>query len=190
VPLWRRRRKALHEELADGTGLLEWKPKSDSPRSTVEGMFDVLHGGRQREWDAVATAEAPDLAGTQLEFAVLPDGTMIVDEEVSEGALAPLADAVEQSLQAPYRAVAVRRDGSVWGVAARSIEVVDVQQEIPGDTVSLAVQGGERTLLVDDRPGWESIPALEAHGAATHSDFVLTAERLDGSLWAVVVNPL
>ena len=190
MPLWRRRRKSLHEELAEGTELLEWKPQSDSPRSTVEGMFDVLHGGRQREWDAVATAEAPELPGSELEFAVLTDGTVLVDEEVAEGALAPLAEAVEQALQPPYRAVAVRRDGSVWGVAARSMQVVDVEQEISGDTVSLAVQQGERTLLVDGRPAWESIPALEAYGAGAHSDFVLTAERLEGSLWAVEVNPL
>jgi hypothetical protein len=188
VPFWGRRRKAIHEELAEGTGLLDWRPAADAP-PPFKGTLDVLHGGRQREWDTVATTEAPGLAGNELEFAVLPDGTVLVEDEVPDGALSPLADAVEQSLAPPFRAVAVRRDGDLWGVAARRIEVLELP-EVAGDTVSLAVQGGERTLLVDGRPGWESIPTLEAHGAATNADFALAAERLDGDLWAVEVNPL
>jgi hypothetical protein len=190
VAFWRRR-KPLHEELAEGTELLEWQSKYEpvTPPS-LGGTLDVLHGGRPRRWDAVATAEAPALAGDEIEFSVLPDGTVLVDDAVPEDALASLADALEQSLPPPYRAVAVRRDGVVWGVAANRIEVIEVPEDVPGDAVSLAVQDGERTLLVDDRPTWESIPTLEAYGAANHAEFVLHAERLDGDLWAVRVNPL
>ena len=190
MPFWRRR-KPLHEELAEGTGLLEWKSRHEpvGPRAFA-GTLDVLHGGRQREWDAVASAEAPSLPGTELEFTVLPDGTILVEEDLPDDALMPLGDAVEQMLEPPYRAVAVRRDGDVWGVAANRIEVVEVAEEIPGDTVSLAMQGGERTLLVDDEPAWESIPTLESYGTAQHEEFALRAERLDGRLWAVKVNPL
>jgi len=190
VSFWRRR-KPLHEELAEGTELLEWQSSYEpvTPPSFA-GTLDVLHGGRPRRWDAVATAEAPGLAGDEIEFTVLPDGTVLVDDAVPEGALATLADALEQSLPPPYRAVAVRRDGVLWGVAGNRIEVVEVPEDVPGDTVSLAVQDGERTLLLDDRPAWESIPTFEAHGAASHAEFVLRAERLDGALWAVKVNPL
>jgi hypothetical protein len=190
MAFWRRR-KPLHEELAEGTGLLEWRPKHEPvvPPS-FGGTLDVLHGGRPRTWDAVATAEAPELQGNELEFAVLPDGTVLVDDAVPEGALRLLADAVEQTLTPPYRAVAVRRDGTLWGVAANRIEVIELPEEIPGDTVSLALQDGERTLLVDDQPAWESIPTLERYATASHEEFVLHAERLDGNLWAVKVNPL
>ncbi len=190
MAFWRRR-KPLHEELAEGTELLEWQ-SADEPVTppSFAGTLDVLHGGRPRRWDAVATAEAPGLAGDEIEFTVLPDGTVLVDDTVPEGALATLADALEQSLPPPYRAVAVRRDGGIWGVAGNRIEVIEVPEDVPGDTVSLAVQDGERTLLLDDRPAWESIPTLEAHGAASHAEFVLRAERLDGDLWAVKVNPL
>ena len=190
MPFWRRR-KALHEELAEGTGLLEWRPRNEpvEPRAFA-GTLDVLHGGRQREWEAVASAEVPSLPGAELEFTVLPDGTMLVEEEVPEGALIPLGEALEQTIDPPYRALAVRRDGDVWGVAANRIEVVEVAEDVPGDTVSIAVQDGERTLLVDDEPAWESIPTLESYGAARHEEFVLLAERLDGPLWAVKVNPL
>lgn len=188
---WRRRRgKPLHEELAEGTGLLEWQPRNEPvvPPSAT-GTLDVLHGGRPRQWDAVATAEAPGLPGDELEFTSLPDGTLLVDDAIPDGALAPLAEAVEQSLPAPYRAVAVRRDGELWGVAANAIDVVEITEDVPGDIVSLAVQDGERTLLVDERPAWESIPTLEAY-AGGHDAFVLHAERLDGDLWAVKVDPL
>jgi hypothetical protein len=113
-----------------------------------------------------------------------------VDDAVAEGALTPLADSVEQTLPPPYRAIGVRRNGALWGVAAKRIQVVELSEEVPGDTVSLAVQDGERTLLVDDKPAWESIPALEEYGSAAYDDFVLHAERLDGDLWAVNVNPL
>jgi hypothetical protein len=188
---WRRRRKPLHEQLAKGTGLLDWEPKHiPAIPPSFGGTLDVLHGGRPREWDAVATAEAPELQVDELEFTTLPDGTVLVADELPDGALTPLADAVEQSLAPPYRATAVRRDGDLWGVAANRIEVAEVPEDVPGDTVSLAVQDGERTLLVDDGAAWESIPTLEALGAGRHEDFVLHAERLDGDLWAVKVNPL
>jgi hypothetical protein len=191
VPFWRRREKPLHEQLADGTGLLEWKSKyAPVVPPSFAGTLDVLHGGRPRQWEAVATAEAPDLTGNELEFTVLPDGTVLVDDAVPEGALTSLAEVVEQSLAPPYQAVAVRRDGTLWGVAANRIEVVEVPEDVPGDQVSLAVQDGERTLLVDDQPAWESIPTFEAYGTGAHTDFVLRAERLDGNLWAVRVNPL
>jgi hypothetical protein len=190
MPLWRRRRRAVHEELAEGTGLLDWSSQYEPVVPSFQGTLDVLHGGRPRQWDAVATAEAPELAGDELEFTTLPDGTLLVDDAIPEGALTPLADAVEQSLQPPYRARAVRGEGQIWGVAANRIEVVEVPEEVEGDTVSLAVKGEERTLLVDDRPAWGDLPTLEAFALDRHRDFVLHAERLDGDLWAVKVNAL
>ena len=188
MPFWRRR-KALHEDLAEGTGLLDWDSRYEVG-GLFKGTLDVLHGGRPRRWDAVATAEAPALEGDELEFTALPDGTLLLDEDVAEGALAPLADALEQFVAAPYRARAVRGEGDVWGVAANRIDVIEVPEEVEGDTVSLALQGGERTLLIDDRPGWSDVPTLEAFALERHREFVLHAERLDGDLWSVRVNAL
>jgi hypothetical protein len=189
MPFWRRR-KPLHEELAEGTDLLEWQSTYEPGAQLFQGTLDVLHGGRPRRWDAVATAEAPELDGDQFEFTALPDRTLLVDDDVPEGALSPLADAIEQSLSPPYRARAVRGEGGIWGVAANGIDVVEVPEEIDGDTVSLVVQGDERTLLVDERPTWSDISTLEAYALERHPEFVLHAERLDGELWAVKVNAL
>ena len=191
MPFLRRREKPLHEQLAEGTGLLEWRSKhAPVYPPSFAGTLDVLHGGKPRQWDAVGTAEAPGLPGNTLEFTALPDETLLVDEELPDDALSPLVGVVEQSIAPPYRARAVRSEGDLWAVAANAIQVVELAEEISGDTISLAVQDGERTLTVDERPGWESVPALEKIGAAVHPDFVLIAERLDGNLWAVEVNPL
>jgi len=189
VPLWRRR-KPLHEELAEGTDLLDWESRYEPGTDMFKGTLDVLHGGRPRRWDAVATTEVSGLEGDELEFTALPDGTLLVDADIPEGALAPLAEAIEQSLAAPYQARAVRGEGDVWGVAANRIDVVEVPEAIEGDTVSLAVQAGERTLLIDDRPGWNDVPTLESYALERHRDFVLHAERLDGNLWSVRINAL
>jgi hypothetical protein len=189
MPFWSRR-KPIHEELAEGTGLLDWEPRREPGLPLFSGTLDVLHGGRQRRWDTVATAEAPELPGDELEFVTLSDGTLLVDEELPEEAAAPLAEAIEQELEPPYKASAVRRDEAVWAVAANRIDVLEVPETIDGSTVSLVVKGDERTLLVDERPAWNEIPTLEAFARERHSDFVLDAERLDGNLWSVKVNAL
>jgi hypothetical protein len=200
MPFWRRGEdeEPAHERLAREAGIDLGAEGPDEPLAPVERIPLLqafreagIHGlHRQRQWDAVATAEAPELPGEELDFVTLPDGTLLVEDDVPDGALSPLADALEQELTAPYRAHAVRREGDVWGVAANRIEVVEVPEAVEGDTVSLAVQGEERTLLVDERPAWGDVPTLESFAAQRHRDYVLHAERLDGDLWAVKVNPL
>ena len=92
-----RRRKPLHQRLLEQAGLEV--PQADA-RPVVGGTREPgVHGiARQREWDAVATVEAPDISGDELSFDVLPDRTVLVDEEEGDAPLAPLADAVEREL--------------------------------------------------------------------------------------------
>ena len=203
MPFWRRGKeeKPAHERLAHEAGIDLNAPGIDDRRGPLEPVERIpllaafreagIHGlHRQRQWDAVASAEAPELRGDELDFVTLPDGTLLVEDDVAEGSLSPLADALEQELSPPYRAHAVRREADVWAIAANRIDVVAVPEEVEGDTVSLAVQGEERTLLVDERPAWGDVPTLESFALQQHRDFVLHAERLDGDLWSVKVNPL
>ena len=69
---------------------------------------------RQREWDAVASVDAPGSPGDETQFVVLADGRVLVE---SDGAPdpGPLATGLEGVIDAPYRAVAVRRE-DVWAV--------------------------------------------------------------------------
>jgi hypothetical protein len=183
-----RRREPLHEKLAREGGLAsqEPPPHDTRPRWGETGVHG-LH--RLREWDAVVSAEfeGPPLA--ELHFSVLPDGTMVVDEDVNDADLTPLADAVETELERPYRAEAVRRDERTWFVGARQITVVELpEEEIAGDRVTLTVHQGERTLLVDGERSFGSVPVLEALGDG--DAYVVEAERLDGPFWEVRVTPL
>ena len=182
------RREPLHERLAreGGMGMPHDQPPHDvRPRwGTV-----AIHGlHRLREWDAVGTVVLPELPGEELEFVTLPDRTVVVEEELPDEALSTLAETVEASLEPPYRARAVRREGGVWAVAAKTIDVAAVEG-LEGDEVELAVQGGRRTLVVDGQAVFGSVPALEAL-AAEVEEYVIRASRLDGDVFEVELSVL
>ena len=63
---------------------------------------------RQREWDAVASAEGEGTPGDEVEFVALADGTFVLESD-GAGDPAPFAAALGDSIEAPYRALAVRR---------------------------------------------------------------------------------
>jgi hypothetical protein len=176
------RRKPLHERLAEEGGLVE--------RSTVPlftGMIPEtgIHGiPRERQYDAVATTEAPEAKGDAARFVGLEDGSLLIEE--GDGDLTPLANAIEQKIARPYRATAVRRGEATWAVAAHGLRVVELP-EPGGDEVELVMNGEEETLVVDGNRSFGTMPELEelADGNA-----VIRAARLDATLWEVRVDPL
>ena len=190
-----RRERPIHQQLAKEGGLDYARDLADlSPREPIDPRHPFwqvvgIHGiPREREWDAVASAEAPGLPGDSVEFVALPDGTLVVDEDVPDGTLAPLADAL--SLPAPYHAFGLRQDADVWSVAAKRVHLVEVPEHVEGDEIQLVVTDETRTLTVDDMPSSASIPSLEAFAAEQFGSFVLRASRLDDLLWEVNVIPL
>jgi hypothetical protein len=92
-------------------------------------------------------------------------------------------------LAPPYRARAVRQD-EVWVVAARRIEVVELEDDPRGDDVELAWDGTERSVRVDGEPTMLGMPELERLGAQRHDAYVVTARRLAGRVWEVAVSAL
>jgi hypothetical protein len=182
-PFWRRSRP-LHEELraAGDVESAERAPFDPGPHWGEVGIHGVH---RQRVWDAVATVEAPRLDGTEAHFVVLADGTVIAETDDLD--VEPLADALEASLEPPYRAEAVRRGDGWWAVAGRAIEVVEVPEEIAGDHVTITMREGERTVELDGERVFGGLPTLER---LVDDDAVVTAHRLDESLWEVEVSPL
>ena len=186
-----RRRKPLHERLLEEAGLEDALQQASRPfgGGTGETMVGVHGVARQREWDAVATVEAPDIQGDALAFDVLPDRTVLVEEEAGDAELAPLADAIERELEPPYRARAVRRGAHLWAVAARSLEVVRLPDR-RGDTIELSKRGDEHVLTIDGAREFGSVPELEELAAQRYEDYVVRAERLDGDWWEVRIDPL
>ena len=146
-----------------------------------------IHGlHRPREWDLMATVEAPDLAGDEAWFVVLEDGRIVVEEAVADPS--GLRGAV--ALAPPFRVHGVRRAGGLWVVGARRIETLVLTDDPGGDSVELAWDGSERTVRIDGEPTLAGVPELERLGASRHRAYVVTATRLVGSNWEVAVAPL
>ncbi len=185
--LWRR--KSLHERLAEEGGVVfgPETPAYDPHLPWGEAGMHGLH--RPREWDAVVTAEAPGLAGEKVRFVALPDGSLLVEEGDEDQDLAGLAEAVEASLQPPYRAEAVRQGEGRWAVGARSIDVIELP-DATGDELLLTVREGTRELVVDGARAFGSVPELERLAGGSHSSYVARAGLLAGDLWEVELHPL
>ena len=167
-------------------GLLAAPPGLES--EPVLGIEGISGDPRPRVWDAIAAASAPDLRGDAVMFVVLEDGTVVVEDAITDGALIPLADALERTVTPPYRAAAIRHDRDVWSAVAEKTAIVELYLE-EADVVDLTVVGGERELTVDGERMIRTLPALDEL-AEEHGDVTLHAERVDGDTWTVDVFPL
>jgi hypothetical protein len=145
-------------------------------------------GSRRRaergRWDAFVTATAPGIPGDEVHFVTLDDGTIVVDEDVPDGVLAPLADAVERSIPRPYQAEAARQDGDVWAAGANPVAIATLPATLEGERIEQSSYEGEQTCTVDGAP-LEPIPELTEIGSRRGHDFSLTADRLDETTWVV-----
>jgi len=149
------------------------------------GLPGVTGAERPRgPWDAIATTRAPELPVDRVTFVALADGTLVVDDDVPDGSLAPLAEAIEAEIAPPYEAAAVRDDEGVWAVAAHDVLIAAAG---PGEeeTVELARVGGETTVKVDggEATAGSAPPGLLALLDEAEGDAALTAERLDETTW-------
>ena len=181
------RREPLHEKLARLGGLVGRPATPPDLLGRLSGAG--IHGlHRLREWDAVATVDAPPLRGERAVFVALPDGTLLVEE--GDDDVAPLAEAVEAHLAPPYRAEAVRRHQTLWAVAARAIEVVRLEEDPGGDEVTITAREGERELLVDGARTFGRFRDLERLAEDRFDAYALRAARLEDDLWEVEVSPL
>jgi len=184
----------VHRALADAAGLslgdgsaIAPGPAAAPPGWDGEQRGEAgIHGvPRARRWDAVVAAEAPGLRGNTVHFVTLDDRTIVVEEDEPDDALAPLADAIETRLATPYRAEAVRRDGTLWGVAGRRITVVS-EPGLSGEEAELVLTSSGWELTVDGQHRLAHVPALEALGRIGGArEAVVRASRLADDLWEV-----
>jgi hypothetical protein len=181
------RREPLHKKLAREAGLEQQEPPllDPGPHWGVTGIHGVP---RPRRWDAVASADAPGLAGDELHFVTLPNGDLVVDEDEPPDTVAPLADAIEQTIEPPYRAEAVRRQDDVWAVAARRVEVASFEAD--GELLELVATDAGRTLTIDGDRAFGSVQELERVGRSQGESYVVRARRLEEDLWEIEADPL
>jgi hypothetical protein len=144
---------------------------------------------RQREWDAVVTADGPGGAGAEVEFVALPDGRLLLESGRTSVDLERLASALAGSIDPPFRAAAVRRE-ELWVIGARSIDVVELERDPAGDGLELVHEAEGSILHVDGLPSFTDLPELDRLGRARGASYVVRAHRLDGRLFEVEVEVL
>ena len=172
---------------AQAGGFLATPPALDgSPGLGIAGVTGIP---RRARWVAVVTATAPEIPGTEVYFVTLADGSIVVDEDVPDGSLAPLADAVERSIPVPYRAEAARQEGDVWCVGADPVAIAALPATFEGDHVEQASYKGRETCSVDGESR-DPLSELAAIGSRRGADYALSADRLDETTWVVSTEPL
>jgi hypothetical protein len=174
------RREPLHRRLAREGGL-EPRPVDTRPSWGEVGIHGVA---RPREWDSVVVVET-DLDGERAAFVALPGGTVVVDDGPDD--VVPLAEALERTLEPPYRAEAVRRPDGTWSVGGNRIRVV-VLPDTDGDDVVLTVGPEGRELVADGERRFGSAPELERFLEGAQG--VVRARRIDGPSFELVVHSL
>ena len=171
---------------------IEGAEPSGLPREAFEPSLDLPGISSVEDpslWDVVTTAETRELGGETYEFVALHDGSLIVDDSTTES-LSVLADALEEHMSPPYRALGMRQAEGLWTVCARRIQII--QLAAAGDELELSSVGNEVTFTVDEADVDASLaPAeLAALGEACGDDYAVHASRLDGDLWEVTADPL
>ena len=193
-----RKRETYNEQMLREAGLDRVRfneptpqPTEPTPRTVGDASFLARHGTiGPRDWDATTATTAPGISGDQVRFTVLPNGDMIVSEESGAGDLSPLADAIEGWLDPPYKAVASRQDGDVWGVGGKRIEVATIPYP-GGETLELSQNDGETEFRVDGGVTDTVFPVeLRRLGDAFGPEYCVQASRIDGDSWEVKVSPL
>ena len=180
VPFFRRRDETLNEKLLREAGY------------STEGVpIEAAGSAEPAESDGdelVFTLDAPELAGTSHEIVTLPDASVLVDEDAPD--VSDVAEAVEQDLDPPYRATAVRQSDGYWLVTARPIQVELLS--LAGEEIELSSAEGATSYTVDGQAADTSrIPAkLTARGEREGDDYVVRARRLDGDFWEIEAEPL
>ena len=146
---------------------------------------------RQREWDAVATADAPGSAGDEAEFVALTDGRILVDAGPAGFDPGPLASALEDAIERPYRAFALRRP-ELWTVGASTIVTAQLDPNPRGEDLELTWDGSTLALQVDGMPTDPSAAAALERLASERADgaYAAHAHRLDGDLFEILVLAL
>lgn len=153
----RKEEETYNEQLLREAGLDEAQPEPAPPPQPHEPR-PAPFVERPDEWTIYTTCQAPEIGGDVVEFATLPEGDVIVDEEQGDADLSPLCDAVEEHLKPPYRAIGRREDGALWAVAARQIEVRRLErdgdefEDVDGDTVTRGTRlDGDLWEIREDR---------------------------------------
>ena len=196
-----RKKPTLNEQMLRDAGLdrvvfntPQPAPEEESTEPEPEPATDrlppvprVKQWARQGARDTATSVVAPGIDADSVSFTVLPTGDLIVDGD-EDSDLAPLADAIEAHLSPPYKAMASRQEGDLWAVSANRIEVAEFTYP-DAEKLDLSRRDGVEALRIDDGPTDVAPPVeLRQLGERAGADFFVSAQRIDGDNWEVMVN--
>ena len=150
------------------------------------GLGALTGGPRQLPWQAVVSASAPNLEGSEHRFAVTKDRRIVTADSIPAEAVKPLVAAIENEIEPPFSAVAVHDEGDVWVAAANPAEIVDLV-DVPGQTIEVSNVAGNTTTRIDGADSDDRFPQLED---LIDGDGAVLAHRLAGKTWNAEVFPL
>ena len=182
------RREPLHKKLAREAKLEQTDPAPLVDPGPHWGNAGIHGVPRPRRWDAVASAEAAGLAGDEVHFVALPNGDLVVDEDEPADTLAPLADAIEQTIQprtGPRPSARARTSGRSPRAASR----LPSSRPKARRSSSSSTRAHARSPWTAREP-FGTIPELERLGARESDSYVVRAKRLDENLWEVTTSAL
>ena len=163
------------------------EPESEEP--ATGGIEPEPDEGAEESHGVVVSLLAPGVAGDYAVFVALPERLLIVEEQEGDGDLGVLADAVENRLEAPYRARALRVDERRFVVVAGQIETV----ELPGldgeELVVFALPDGQRTVVLDGASYRLASPEVESI-LEESAPCLLRLENVDESVWEISLELL
>jgi len=162
---------------------------------------------RLRDWDAVVVVELPELVRSQageVEVVVPESGEVVLraGEPVPYRVGERIAAALDQELDRPYEALAVRQDELRWSAGARMLRggtTLEFPAGLPAASLELALApDGAVDLRADGDivdPGLsplfeEAAAELERHGRARFQFFVARADKVAEGSWQLTVDPL
>ncbi len=162
---------------------------------------------RLRDWDAVVIVELPELERSaigEVEVVVPESGEVLVhaDDAVPHRVGERIAAALDEELDRPYEALAVRQDELRWSAGARMLRggtTLEFPAGLPATSLELALApDGAVELRADGEivdPALsplfaEGAAELERHGRAKFQFFVARADKVAEGSWQLTVDPL
>jgi hypothetical protein len=162
---------------------------------------------RLRDWDAVVVVELPELERSEIgeiEVVAPESGDVLLhaDDAVPHHVGERIAAALDEEVDRPYEALAVRQDGLRWSAGARMLRggtTLDFPAGLPAASLELAVApDGAVELRADGDivdPGLsplfaEAAAELERHGRAKFQFFVARADKVAEGSWQLTMDPL
>jgi hypothetical protein len=134
------------------------------------------------------TAEVVGLHGDAAVVVALRGGVHVLEEGEPGSQLAVALRAVR--LDPPYRARLQRRHGDVWAIAARTLQLIELEPDPGGDEILVEWDGRERSVHVDGVARLVPLPELGPVRGGRVAPYAGVLRRLHRTTWEIEISEI